>query len=175
MYIIYKFFFASKGGCRQRLQESFQPEDSCGSVVPGQQGTSVHLNIRTSCTSIKIYNLNCSSNSNSLSPTTSGAEGRSCQAAFHSTNLNCNHSCPSEDQYRSRNHQHHHHHQHRISSDIISSSLRQSHSHSLSLCSVQSNPMATTRIPLAAEDNNCSLRLSSCQPLKFPLASEWLV
>ncbi|KAH8301750.1 sodium-dependent serotonin transporter [Drosophila kikkawai] len=41
MYIIYKFFFASKGGCRQRLQESFKPDDSCGSVVPGQQGTSV--------------------------------------------------------------------------------------------------------------------------------------
>ncbi|XP_043861827.1 transcription factor MafB-like [Drosophila santomea] len=126
-----------------------------------------------------------SSNSNSLSPTTSGAEGRSCQAAFHSNNLNCNHFCPSEDQYRSRNHQqyrqhqHHHHHQHqhqhRISSDIVSSSLRQSHSYSLSLCSVQSNPMSSTRIPLAAEDNNCSLRLSSCQPLKFPLASEWLV
>jgi len=126
--------------------------------------------------SIKIYNLNCSSNSNSLSPTTSGvAEGRSCLAAFHSNNLNtCNHACPPEDQSRSRN-QHQYQHQHRISSDIISTSLRQSNSHSLSLCSVQSNPMMNNRIPLAAEDNNCSLRLSSCQPLKFPLASEWLV
>ncbi|XP_033254385.1 sodium-dependent serotonin transporter-like [Drosophila miranda] len=41
MYIIYKFCFATKGDCRQRLKDSFQPDDSSGSVVPGQQGTSV--------------------------------------------------------------------------------------------------------------------------------------
>lgn len=41
MYMIYKFFFASKGKCQERLQQSFKPDASCGSAVPGQQGTSV--------------------------------------------------------------------------------------------------------------------------------------
>ncbi|XP_037929403.1 sodium-dependent serotonin transporter-like, partial [Teleopsis dalmanni] len=41
MYIIYKFVFASKGGLRRRLHETFKPEDiNCGSVLPGY-GTSV--------------------------------------------------------------------------------------------------------------------------------------
>ncbi|XP_017835608.1 sodium-dependent serotonin transporter [Drosophila busckii] len=40
-YMVYKYFFASKGNCKQRLQESFKPDASCGSVVPGQQGTTV--------------------------------------------------------------------------------------------------------------------------------------
>ncbi|EDW00640.1 GH20903 [Drosophila grimshawi] len=60
------------------------------------------------------------------------------------------------------------------SNDIITYSASASLSHSLSLGSVneksyQSNP--TT----AAEDNNCARMISRCKPLKFPLASEWLV
>ncbi|KAL7737990.1 hypothetical protein ACLKA6_006348 [Drosophila palustris] len=63
--------------------------------------------------------------------------------------------------------------------DIITYSASASLSHSLSLGSVhekssQGNPPTTTTT--AAEDNNCSaLRISSCKPLQFPLASEWLV
>ncbi|XP_062130001.1 uncharacterized protein LOC133841492 [Drosophila sulfurigaster albostrigata] len=64
----------------------------------------------------------------------------------------------------------------RNGNDIISASL----SHSLSLGSVNEkclhrNPTTTTTTTTAAEDNNCTLRISSCKPLKFPLASEWLV
>lgn len=59
--------------------------------------------------------------------------------------------------------------------DIIN---RYSASASLSLGSVnersyQGNPTTTTT---AGDDNNYALRISSCsKPLKFPLASEWLV
>lgn len=62
----------------------------------------------------------------------------------------------------------------RNGNDIITHSASATLNHSLSLGSVnekssQCNP--TT----AAEDNNRALRISSCKPLKFPLASEWLV
>ncbi|KAM8713224.1 hypothetical protein ACLKA7_013524 [Drosophila subpalustris] len=63
--------------------------------------------------------------------------------------------------------------------DIITYNASASLSHRLSLGSVhekssQGNPPTSTTT--AAEDNNCSaLRISSCKPLKFPLASEWLV
>ena len=41
MYMIYKFVFASKGNCKQRLKQSFEPDMSCGSAIPGQQGAAV--------------------------------------------------------------------------------------------------------------------------------------
>lgn len=59
----------------------------------------------------------------------------------------------------------------RNSNDIITYSASASLSHSLSLGSVNEKRYPTT----AAEDNNCALRITSCKPLKFPLASEWLV
>lgn len=41
LYVIYKFCFASEGDCRRRYRNSFKPETNYGSVVPGQQGTTV--------------------------------------------------------------------------------------------------------------------------------------
>lgn len=41
MYMIYKFFFASRGNCRERYEETFKPETNCNSAIPGQQGTNV--------------------------------------------------------------------------------------------------------------------------------------
>ncbi|XP_073848673.1 serotonin transporter [Musca autumnalis] len=41
MYMIYKFFFASKGNCQERYDASFKPETNRGTSIPGQQGTNV--------------------------------------------------------------------------------------------------------------------------------------
>nr|XP_014102037.1 sodium-dependent serotonin transporter [Bactrocera oleae]XP_036230703.1 sodium-dependent serotonin transporter [Bactrocera oleae] len=41
MYIVYKFVFASKGDCRERYRDAFKVPPHCGSVLPGQQGTTV--------------------------------------------------------------------------------------------------------------------------------------
>lgn len=47
-------------------------------------------------------------------------------------------------------------------------------SHSLNLGSVNEK-CYSSHPTTAAEDNNRALKISSCKPLKFPLASEWLV
>lgn len=137
----------------------------------------MHLNIHTSKNKINNYNINCKS----FSPTTTtkGTITELCSNkmldfnsyyAYHSNNLSYMETEEEDVEEKIAMS----HINIRNGNDTIIYSASDSLSHSLSLGSVnekssQSNP--TT----AAEDNNCTLRISSCKPLKFPLASEWLV
>lgn len=143
----------------------------------------MHLNIHTTKTSIKIYNLNCKSFSPTTTTTTQDvAESRLCDAnsyyADHTNILSYTEAEPEQKQGpEPESEEQEEHTKKQYGNDIINAySASASLSNSLSLGSVkerssQGNPTTAT----AAEDNNCALRISSCKPLKFPLASEWLV
>lgn len=142
----------------------------------------MHLNIHTSKTSIKIYNLNCKSFSPTTATTTAqdDAGSRLCDVnsyyAYHTNFLSYTEAEP-EQEPEPESEKQEEHTKKQYGNDIINTySASASISNSLSLGSVkerssQGNPTTAT----AADDNNCALRISSCKPLKFPLASEWLV